>query len=333
VKQSYLLCVIFVVSQLQLLSVNMNILSPTVVRAYFAFLLFFAPTAWSDAFAQDYERNPVSFSSGKETLQGTLLKPSGVGPFPVLVFLPGSGESSYRTNYKPFVEEVLEVPLAGQSIAIMYFDKRGIGGSTSHWRKSDFYNRAADAIAAIQYLKTLQGIDSNRIGVIGHSQGGWIAMMCAGLYREVAFGASLAGPTVGVREQLTMDYASEYRCAGMEYTTALEKAGRKANRVLFASSILPFGNLGYIRRIRNFKPDEAIGGIDVPFLMLFARNDPLVYATPCVERLKEIGGGSFRASLPYAPSHLPTTVLISHPCALTLFRARPMSGQLTFWTC
>ena len=270
----------------------MYIFSTTIVHAFFTFFLTFASSAYLDAFTQEYERIPVAFSSGKVILKGTLLKPIGDGPFPALVFLPGSGESSHRTNYKPFVEEVLETPLAGQGIAIMYFDKRGVGGSGGNWRKSDFYQRAEDAIAAIRYLKTLQEIDSNRIGVIGHSQGGWIAMMCAGLYRQAAFGASLAGPTVSVREQLAMEYASEYRCKGMDYSDAMQKADRKAGRVLTMSAIFPVGNLGYLRRIRNFSPDDAIRGIDVPFLMLFARNDQWIYATPCTERLKEIGGGS-----------------------------------------
>lgn len=257
---------------------------------YYSFLMLFFVSALG--ISQDYERSAVAFQSGKTVLHGDLLKPPGEGPFPVVVFLPGSGEGSYRTNYKVFVEEALENPLKGKGMAILYFDKRGIGESGGSWQKADFHQRAEDAIAAVRYLKTLPGIDSNRVGVVGHSQGGWIAMMCAGLYREVAFGASLAGPTVSVREQLAMDYASGYRCNGMEYTAAMQKADRKAGRVLTLSAIFPFGTLGYLKRIRNFTPDEAIRGIDVPFLMLFARNDHLVYATPCTERLKEIGGGS-----------------------------------------
>ncbi len=73
--------------------------------------------------------------------------------------------------------------LLEQGYAVLYCNKRGLGESTGNWKKNSFQGRADDAYAAVSYLKSLPFIDGNRIGISGHSQGGWIAFLdvCSGL--------------------------------------------------------------------------------------------------------------------------------------------------------
>ena len=161
----------------------------------------------------------VSFKSGEETITGILVKPNSGDDLPVVVFQQGSGnfafdgyENEAWGPHKFYIEDVL----LAQGYAVLYCNKRGLGGSTGNWRKNDFFGRADDAYAAIEYLKTLPEIDANRIGVSGHSQGGWIAQIVAAKHDDVAFIICLAGPTVGVKEQIYSNDRFQFECEGYE---------------------------------------------------------------------------------------------------------------------
>jgi len=81
------------------------------------------------------------------------------------------------------------------SVAVLYFDKRGIGQSEGKWFNTSFEERAADVKAAADYLKTLSNIDTNKIAVVGHSQGGCLAKYP----KTFAGGISMAGPTFSAK--------------------------------------------------------------------------------------------------------------------------------------
>jgi pimeloyl-ACP methyl ester carboxylesterase len=230
-------------------------------------------------FATDTTHVAAQFTSGKLNLHGKLLLPVKEEKVPVVIFLVGSGgNSSYRTNYKEWGQENLEDLLLPEGIAVFYFDKRGIGLSEGSWYKADFNDRAADAKAAIDYLKQHPAIDSSRIGVVGHSQGGWIAQLVASRYpNDVAFAVSLAGPTFGVRKQLLNDHMGDLMCKQYDPIEALQTAERKTNNTLLLTSIFPIKeNWKQLKHIKNFEPAADIRNIQSPFLFLFAENDKLV---------------------------------------------------------
>ena len=129
------------------------------------------------AIGQNRIAEEVSFKSGNETLTGILVKPHSGNNLPAVVFQQGSGNLAFEGYekeawgpHKFYIEDVL----LEQGYAVLYCNKRGLGGSTGNWRKNDFYGRADDAYAAVQYLKSLPEINADQIGVSGHSQGGWI---------------------------------------------------------------------------------------------------------------------------------------------------------------
>jgi len=115
----------------------------------------------------------ISFKSGQYTLKGNLLVPKASGrKFPAIIFNVGSAVSSYASNYTKFLDSLFEKNLPLDSVALLYFDKRGIGRSEGKWCSTSFEERAADVKTAADYLKTLSNIDTNKIAVVGHSQGG-----------------------------------------------------------------------------------------------------------------------------------------------------------------
>ncbi len=101
-------------------------------------------------------------------LSGSLILPRRGGPFPAIVFAHGSGQESRDAS------RGLAALFANNGFACLLFDKRGVGKSEGeHWAAS-FNDYANDLLAAIQLLKTFPEIKKDKIGLYGHSQGGWV---------------------------------------------------------------------------------------------------------------------------------------------------------------
>lgn len=227
-----------------------------------------------------------------DTLQGNLILPSQKesDKFTVIIFLVGSARSAYDTNYKEFLKENFENIFLSKGIGLCYFNKPGVGLSKGKWYEQSFQDRANDTKSCIDFLKGMSIIDSNRIGVIGHSQGGWIAQIAATqFYTDIKFAVSLSGPSYSVKKQLISDFTSSLTCKGIEKSKALHRAKRKANFVFALASIFPINeNLKQLKRIRKYNPDSSIKNISIPFLFMFGENDRLVYNDWCLESLNNI---------------------------------------------
>ncbi len=145
-----------------------------------------------------YVSTEVTFPGGAPgvTLAGTLTTPPGAGPFPAAVLLSGSGPNDRDEmilGHKPFL--LLADMLTRRGIAVLRYDKRGIGKSTGSYALATSMDFAADADAAVNFLKTQTALDPKRIGLIGHSEGGLIAPLVASEHpADIAFVVLLAGP-------------------------------------------------------------------------------------------------------------------------------------------
>ena len=237
----------------------------------------------------------VYFKSGEETITGILVKPNSGNNLPAVVFQQGSGnfafdgyENEAWGPHKFYIEDVL----LAQGYAVLYCNKRGLGGSTGNWRKNDFFGRADDAYAAIEYLKTLPEIDANRIGVSGHSQGGWIAQITAAKHDDVAFIICLAGPTVGVKEQIYSNDRFQFECEGYE-GDKLEKKIEKRKKGLDKSYNIGknsgiIGAAKHLYLIFDYENDEVLKSIKCPTLLLFAEFDINVDPKENIDHLNQI---------------------------------------------
>ena len=94
-------------------------------------------------------------------------------------------------GHKPFL--VIADYLTRQGIAVLRFDDRGFGKSGGQFSGATSQDFATDVQAAVNYLKTRKEIQSNRIGLVGHSEGGMIAPMVAANDSQIAFIVLLAG--------------------------------------------------------------------------------------------------------------------------------------------
>ncbi len=143
-----------------------------------------------------YEKEVVFLNrSAKVKLAGTLTLPRSKGPHPAAILLQGSGahgRDEMVAYHRPFL--VLADYLTRNGIAVLRYDKRGTNHSTGDYGKATIHDFASDAGAAVEYLKTRREIDSSRIGLIGHSEGGTVAPIVAMESSGVAFIVSTAGP-------------------------------------------------------------------------------------------------------------------------------------------
>lgn len=169
----------------------------------------------------------VSFRSGGISLSGTLHLPAGKGPHPAAIAVHGSGPA-LRTDFG------LAGALAGRGIATLAYDKRGVGRSEGDWTRASLDDLAQDALAALAYLRSRPDIDGARIGMIGHSQGGWILQIAASRSEDVSFLVSLAGCAVPVVEQNLVQKRNALRGrippGEIEEAIRLEEAAARAIR-------------------------------------------------------------------------------------------------------
>jgi pimeloyl-ACP methyl ester carboxylesterase len=165
-----------------------------------------------------YEEEELTFTNARAgtTLAATLTVPRGAGPFPAAVLLAGSGpldRDEADGGHKPFF--VLADHLTRKGIAVLRYDKRGIGKSTGSYDDATTADFASDAEAALAFLQTRKGINPRKIGIIGHSEGGIIASMISSRSANVDWIAVLAGPATKGEETLLIQSDLITRAAGM----------------------------------------------------------------------------------------------------------------------
>lgn len=146
-----------------------------------------------------YVQRDVQFNNSAAHIQlaGTLTLPKGEGPFPAVVLISGTGHNTRDEDvwgHKVFL--VLADALTREGLAVLRYDKRGVGGSSGNYDAATTADFTSDAEAAVTWLKTQSQIDASRIGVLGHSEGGIIAPAVAAADKSVAFVIMIAGPAI-----------------------------------------------------------------------------------------------------------------------------------------
>jgi dipeptidyl aminopeptidase/acylaminoacyl peptidase len=143
------------------------------------------------------------------TLAGTLTLPRGASrenPVPAVVTITGSGAQdrdemlSLLPGYRPFRQ--FADSLGRRGIAVLRMDDRGTGASKGDHKTATSADFAADIRAGLAYLRTRGEIDSTRLGLIGHSEGGLIGPIVATQEPRLSALVIMAGPSWNGRKIL-----------------------------------------------------------------------------------------------------------------------------------
>jgi alpha-beta hydrolase superfamily lysophospholipase len=150
-------------------------------------------------------------------LYGSLILPEGKGPFPAIIFAHGSGQESRDAS------RGLASLFAVNGFACFIFDKRGVGKSEGeHWAAS-FNDYAEDLLAAVRLLQSNSQIIKNKIGLYGHSQGGWtVPLAISKAPSEIAFAVLSAANCVSPLDQHMYNGRRILRLRGIDTATISE---------------------------------------------------------------------------------------------------------------
>jgi len=171
-----------------------------------------------------YAAEEVNFKNKNANivLSGTLTKPK-TKIKATAILISGSGAQDRDETlfgHKPFA--VIADHLTRQGYAVLRYDDRGIGESTGNFFTATSEDFATDVSAAVDYLTSRSDLPSDKIGLIGHSEGGMIAPMVASKRDDIAFAILLAGPGVKIPELLVDQWYRDRKFNGLEEQT-LEK--------------------------------------------------------------------------------------------------------------
>lgn len=171
------------------------------------FFLFFSRQA--SAGGLRYNIEDVKFISEGVLLAGTIVKPKQ--PAAAVVIVHGSGQEKRLMDFAML--------LAKNNIAVLTYDKRGVGASegvyagpevgTNNIDSSNLNLLARDASAATNTLKAHLSHKHIPIGLIGFSQAGWIIPLAAKTNPKVSYMVLFSGPVVTALEQLRFQFYTE----------------------------------------------------------------------------------------------------------------------------
>ena len=227
-------------------------------------------------------------------LAGLLFVPEGAGPFPAAVVIHGSG-TSRRDKLGWYL--TLTKYLQDSGIVVLLPDKRGSEKSEGDWRTASFEDLATDTRAAIEYLRTQRSVPLSGIGVIGMSQGGWIAPIVASQESDLAFLVSMVGPMVTPREQLLYEENHNLRQLGFlpGISNVLAYVGAANVRYLAQPQLY--------KLIVDYDPLLYWGRISVDSLALFGTDDTNVPSAESARRLKSLGNPHVRVKVYEGSGH------------------------------
>jgi pimeloyl-ACP methyl ester carboxylesterase len=204
------------------------------------------------AAAEDRE---VSIDGGKAPLQGSLMLPDARSTGVAVLMVSGSGPTdrngdSAAPGVKPHTQKLLADGLAGEGIASLRFDKRGIGASAPAMTSEaglTFTTMIDDVVAWAQFLARQPGVSC--VVIAGHSEGSQLAIEAArktpvcGLVLISGAGRSAADL---LKEQLSAQPLPDALRSEAFADIDQLRAGRKVEQVspqlmaLFRPSIQPY---------------------------------------------------------------------------------------------
>lgn len=222
----------------------------------------------------------VSFKNTQQQLDlaGMLFSPSGDGPFPAAVIIHGSGTSQRGNRWYLTLTQHLQE----NGIVVLLPDKRGSEKSEGDWRDASFQDLATDTLAAVEFLKEQDHVAVDQIGLVGMSQGGWIAPIVVGSSSDIAFLVSVVGSAVTPEEQLM--YEEDHNLRQMGFLPGI-------------SRLIAYLSTAHIRNIAqrkfwsangDFDPLPYWGRLTVDALVLYGADDTNVPSAKSAEKLRSL---------------------------------------------
>lgn len=277
-----------------------------------------------------YDIEEVKFMNLQDSfyLAGTLTLPKNSNQTPAIVLISGSGPQNRDEEimgHKPFW--VLADYLTNIGYAVLRYDDRGTHASGGDYASATTIDFALDGESAIEYLKGREDIDSNKIVVIGHSEGGLICNILGARIKNLSGIVSLAGTSIrgdsilqiqtrlisesnntSEKElEITQEYNREIfkvivtSLSISQAKTELEKISKRWTKVMYKNDIIKRKEKKeviksvsqtmlnpWMYEFVKYSPSEDIKNLDCHVLVLIGSNDIQVTSKENIEGYKKL---------------------------------------------
>lgn len=256
---------------------------------------------------------------------------------PAALLVHGSGpfdRNSAMPGMSLGLGQALAEGLAGQGIAVLRYDKRGVGASGGDYLSSGFYDEVHDAAAALETLRGHPAVDPERVFVVGHSTGAVVAAELAGAAGYVLLaGAAQRGEDVMVWQSRRIAATLPWLVRPLGPVLVRHQT-RERDRIRRSTverhERMPRSRLTdrWLREYLAHDPRAGLAAIDRPVLAVTGGKD--VQVDPAdVERIGGLVTGVFDGEVPADLTHL----LRRDPAPPGLWRyraqlTRPMDGWI-----
>ena len=232
------------------------------------------------------EGNGVLIESGIE------YPPKGIQQTGLIVFVRGSGYEDMRDYFPGFFDTYLRDVFLQRGFAIVYHNKRGVGNSSGNSKRNNsFDSMAEDVLTIVDYYKGLDSVTADTVGVIGHSQGGWVVQRIAGRENTVDFAVSLMGPVTTLAEQDLARTRIMLECegnSGEKLERLMKSRKRTYNLWRNVGGWFPYFELGFMHNVVDDSTATDVKAARIPLFLGYGGSDGIVPAEDNLAVLAEL---------------------------------------------
>ena len=236
--------------------------------------------------SSDFTIQDIKFQSEGITLAGSILTPKKI--FAAVVIVHGSDPVKREIEFAK--------RLAKKGIAVLTYDKRGVGESggvyvgpsvgTNNIDTTNLNLLSHDASSAVNTFRTYLKDKKTPIGLVGFSQAGWIIPITASKNIQIEFMVLFSCPTITTLEQLRFQFYTNGNNNFWENHTeaeAREHTKNDSDRYQFTAT----------------DPKNSLNTLSIPGLWLFGEKDIQIPVKLCIEQLNsfKVQGKPFEYTL------------------------------------
>jgi uncharacterized protein len=232
-------------------------------------------------------------------------------PQPGVVLVDGSGDGTADETWRG-----LAAVVTGCGAVALSHDKPGCGGSPGDWRDQSLHDRARETLAAVEKLRRQPDVDSDRVGLLGVSQGGWVSCIAASMAPDaLEHVVTISGMGVSPVEQerFRLEVATGGDAEAMAFVDERMRriiGGEGADSILALQAVYadrPWHEAAceyiyedaalfpFLARIATFDPATVLPHISCRVFAAFGGADESVPVPRCVEIISSL--------LPASPEH------------------------------